>query len=77
MQLYHQMVQQDLGRSYCKMTLYEKIKTIENKLKQNKTQNKYTNLLEKVATIKIFGYFPVGSDLKKQTGEAKIQYQKL
>ena len=34
-------------------------------------------LLEKAATIKIFEYSPLGSDLKKQTSTAGKQYQQL
>ena len=33
------------------------------------------NLLEKAATIKRFEYYPLGSELKKQTGIAKDQYK--
>ena len=35
------------------------------------------DLLEKAVTIKIFEYWPLGSELKKQTDNAKKQYEKL
>ena len=34
----HQIIHYDLGRTYCKMTITEKIKTIDNKIEQNKAQ---------------------------------------
>ena len=38
MWLYHQIIYQDLGRTYYKRTVSEKIKTTVNKIKQNKAQ---------------------------------------
>ena len=35
------------------------------------------NLLEKAASIKIFEYWPLGTEFRKQTSAAKKQYQKL
>ena len=36
MQLYHQMVYYDFERTYYKMTVSDKIKTVDNKIVQNK-----------------------------------------
>ena len=38
MQLYHQIIHYDLGRTYYKMIISEKIKAISNKIEQNKAQ---------------------------------------
>ena len=35
-QVYHQIIQYDLERTYYKITVSEKIKTIDNKMEQNK-----------------------------------------
>ena len=35
-QLCHQIIYYDLGRTYYKMSISEKIKTINNKIEQNK-----------------------------------------
>ena len=37
-QLCHQIIRYDLGRTYYKMSISEKIKTIDNKIEQNKAQ---------------------------------------
>ena len=37
-QLCHQIIQYDLGRTYYKMSISEKIKVINNKIEQNKAQ---------------------------------------
>ena len=37
-QLCHQIIQYDLGRTYYKMSISEKIKVINNKIKQSKAQ---------------------------------------
>ena len=51
-----------------------KIETINNKIKQNKTQY---NLDRQAAALKRFEYSPLGKKLKKQTSPAEKQYQKL
>ena len=38
MQLYHQIIHYDLGRTYYKIIISEKIKAISNKIEQNKVQ---------------------------------------
>ena len=38
MQLYHQIIHYDLERTYYKMSISEKIKAIDKKIKQNKAQ---------------------------------------
>ena len=87
-----------------KMTVSEKIRTIDNKIEQNKAQYGRQNakilalssenvgryefltskdvlrekdLLDKVATIKIFKYLRLGSEVNRQTEISKKQYQKL
>ena len=88
------------------ITITEKIKTIDNKIEQNKAQydldrqigkisalsswhvSKYEiltgkhvlpekDLLEKAATMKIFEYSLLGSELRKQTSVPEKQYQKF
>ena len=38
MQLCHQIIHCNLGKTYYKMSICEKIKTIDNKIEQNKAQ---------------------------------------
>ena len=47
-QLYHQITHYDLGRTYCKISIREKNKEINNKIKKNKAQY---NLDRHTATI--------------------------
>ena len=49
--LYHQVIRQDLGRTYCKMSVSEKIKTIDNKIKQNKVQFDLDRQTAKVSAL--------------------------
>ena len=37
-QLYHQLIHYDLGRPYYKISISDKIKTIDNKIEQKKAQ---------------------------------------
>ena len=61
------------------MTVSEKIKTINNKIKQNMSKDVLPeiDLLEKAAALKRFEYSLLGSELKKQTSVAEKQYQGL
>ena len=63
------------------MTVSDKIKTVDNKIVQNKGRYSLDRQTAKIlvlsaAAIKKFEYEPLGSDLKKQTDIAK-KYQKL
>ena len=50
-QLYHQIIHEDLGRSYCKMTVSEEIKTIDIKIEQNKAQYNLDKQTAKISAI--------------------------
>ena len=73
-----------------KMSISEKIRTINNKIEQNKAQynlDRQTakistlslpekDLLEKAAALRRFAYSPLGKENKIQTGVAENQHQK-
>ena len=50
-QLCHQMVHYDLGRTYYKMSVSEKIKTIDNKIEQNKAQYNLDRQTAKISAL--------------------------
>ena len=49
-QLCHQIIHYDLGRTF-KMTTSEKIKTIDNKVEQNKAQNDLDRETAKISAL--------------------------
>ena len=50
-QLYHQIIHYDLGRTFYKMSISEKIKTIDNKVEQNKAQNDLDRRTVKISAL--------------------------
>ena len=61
------------------MNIIEKIKTIDNKIEQNKAPDVLPekDLLERASTLKRFEYLSLGKKLKAQFNAAGKQYQKL
>ena len=51
MRIYHQIIHYDLGRTFYKMSIKEKIKTIENKIEQNKAQYNLDRKTDKISTL--------------------------
>ena len=51
MQLCHQIIHHDLGRTYYKITTTEKIKAINNKIKQNKAQYNLDRQAAKISAL--------------------------
>ena len=49
----HQMIYYDLGRTYCKMSISEKIKTIDNKVAQNKAQYNLDRQTAKISALSL------------------------
>ena len=50
-QLYHQMIHNDLGRTSYKMSISETIKSIKNKIEQNKTQYNLDRQTAKISAL--------------------------
>ena len=50
-QLCYQIIHYDLGRTYYKMSISEKIKTIDNKIEQNKAQYNSDRQTAKVSAL--------------------------
>ena len=50
-QLYHQIIHYDLGRTYYKMSFSEKIKTIDNKIEQKKVQYNLDRQTAKISAL--------------------------
>ena len=50
-QLYRQIIHYDLARTYYKMSISEKIKTIDNKIEQNNTQYNLGKLTAKISAL--------------------------
>ena len=61
------------------MNIIEKIKTINNKIEQNKDPDVLPekHLLERASTLKRFEYLSLDKKLKAQFNVAEKQYQKL
>ena len=51
MQLYHLIIHYDLGISYCKMIVSEKIKTINKRIKQSKAQYNLDGQTAKISAL--------------------------
>ena len=51
MQLYHQIIHCDLGRTYYKMCIREKIKVINGKIEQNKAQCNLDGQTAKISAL--------------------------
>ena len=51
MQFCHQIIHYDLRRTIIKMNINEKIKTINNKIKPNKTQYDLVRLAAKISAL--------------------------
>ena len=51
MQLCHHIIHYDLGRAYFKMSINEKIKTIHDKINQNKAQNDLDKQTAKISAL--------------------------
>ena len=50
-QLFHQIIHYSLGRTYYKMRTSEKIKTIDNKIEQNKAQYNLDRQTAKISAL--------------------------
>ena len=50
-QLCYQIIHYDLGRTYYKMSISEKIKTIDNKIEQNKAQYNSDRQTAKISAL--------------------------
>ena len=50
-QLCYQIIHYDLGRTYYKMSISEKIKTIDKKIEKNKAQYKLVRQAAKISTL--------------------------
>ena len=50
-QLCHQIIHYDLGRTYCKVTITEKIKTTDKKIEQNKAQCNLDRQTAKISAL--------------------------
>ena len=50
-QLCYQIIHYDLGRTYYKMSISEKIKTIDNKIEQNKAQYNLDRQTAKISAL--------------------------
>ena len=61
------------------MNIIEKIKTIDNKIEQNKAPDVLPeeDLLERASTLKRFEYLSLDKKLKAQFNATEKQYQKL
>ena len=51
MQLYYQKNHYDLGKTYYKMIVSEKIKTVDNKIEQNNTQYNLDRQIAKISAL--------------------------
>ena len=73
-QLYHQIIHYNLGRTFYKMSISEKIKTIDNKIEQNKAQNDLDRQTVKISALssgKISKYeFLTGKDVLPEKEKA-------
>ena len=49
--LCYQIIRYDLGRTYYKMSISEKIKTIDNKIEQNKAQYNLDRQTAKISNL--------------------------
>ena len=49
--LYHQIIQKDLGRTYCKRIITEKIESINNKINKNKAQYNLDRQTAKISAL--------------------------
>ena len=52
-QPYHQIIHYDLGRTYYKMSISEKIKTIDNEIEQNKAQYVLDRQTAKISALSL------------------------
>ena len=50
-QLYHQLIHYNLGRTYYKMSISEKIKAINNKIEQNKAKYNLDRQTAKISAL--------------------------
>ena len=50
-QLCHQIIHYDLGRTYYKQSISEKIKTVDNRIKQNKVQYDLNKQAAKISAL--------------------------
>ena len=53
MQLYHLIIHYDLGISYCKMIVSEKIKTINKRIKKSKAQYNLDGQTAKISALSL------------------------
>ena len=76
-QLCHQIIHYDLGRTHYKQSISEKIKTVDNRIKQNKVQydlNKQAAKISALPSINISKFdFLTGKDgLPEKTCQKKL-----